>query len=76
MVLFLTIKMKAPDQDGWGNVLKYLRGIVYTKLVLSVDSLNIIQWWVDTHYGVSWGLKCHKGMMMRGGIFWRTRDML
>eukprot|EP00956_Cyclotella_meneghiniana_P039839 scaffold180856_cov40-Cyclotella_meneghiniana.AAC.4 len=52
-VAFLTTRVKRPDEDDWGKlkrVLKYLKGTLHMKLVLSVDELGIIRWWVDASY--------------------------
>ena len=42
-VSFLTTRVKAPDQDDWGKlvrVLKYLNGTRYMKLILSTDKMK------------------------------------
>ena len=49
------------------RVLKYLKGTMYMKLTLSVDSLNTIFWWVDASYGAHMDLKGHTEMMMSLG---------
>jgi hypothetical protein len=50
-VSFLTTRVKAPDQDDWGKlvrVLKYLNGTRYMKLILSMDEMKFtIHWYVD-----------------------------
>ena len=66
-VLFLTKRVKSPDEDDWGKlkpVLKYLKGTLHTKLVLPVENLNTIRWWVDTSYGTHSDYKGHTDMMM------------
>ena len=69
-IAFLTKRVRAPDEDDWGKlkrVLQYLKGTMYLKLTLTVDSLNTIRWWVDASYGVHADLKGHTGMMMSLG---------
>ena len=45
-VVFLTTRVKNPDEDDWGKlkrVLKYLNGSKYLKLNLSVDNLGVLK---------------------------------
>jgi hypothetical protein len=55
-VLFLTTRVKAPDQDNWGKlvrVLKYLNGTRYMKLILSADEMKFtVHWYVDGSHQV------------------------
>jgi hypothetical protein len=54
-VAFLTTMVKNPDEDDWGKlkrVLKYLNGMRYLKLKLSVDNLGILKWYVDGSHNV------------------------
>ena len=47
-VSFLTTPVKAPDEDDWGKlvrVLKYINGMQYMKLILSVDEMNFTVHW-------------------------------
>jgi hypothetical protein len=50
-VSFLTTRVKAPDKDDWGKlvrVLKYINGTRYMKLILSADEMNFtVHWYVD-----------------------------
>ena len=49
-VTFLTMKMRSPEVDEWHKLrllLKYLRGKIQTPLILRVNSLNVIKWWVN-----------------------------
>jgi hypothetical protein len=50
-VSFLTTRVKAPDEDDWGKlvrVLKYINGTRYMKLILSADEMNFtVHWYVD-----------------------------
>ncbi len=55
-VSFLTTRVKAPDQDDWGKlvrVLKYLNGTRYMKLILSADEMKFtVHWYVDGSHQV------------------------
>jgi hypothetical protein len=73
-VAFLTTRVKEPDEDDWKKlvrVLKYLNGTRHMKLTLTVDSLNIIRWWVDSSHMTHDDCKGHNGGMMllgRGAV--------
>jgi hypothetical protein len=50
MVVFLTTRVKSPDEDDWMKIkrlLKYIRGTIYMQLILKADRLNIVKWCVD-----------------------------
>jgi hypothetical protein len=69
-VSFLTTRIKQPDEDDWNNLkrlLKYIRGTIYMPLILSVDSLSIIKWWVDASYATHGDCRGHTGVMMSLG---------
>jgi hypothetical protein len=55
-VSFLTTRVKAPDQDDWGKlvrVLKYLNGTQYMKLILSADKMKFtVHWYMDGSHQV------------------------
>ncbi len=50
-VSFLTTRVKNPDKDDWGKlvrVLRYLNGTWFMKLILSADEMNFtIHWYID-----------------------------
>jgi hypothetical protein len=50
-VSLLTTRVKAPDEDDWGKlvrVLKYINETRYMKLILSADKMNFtVHWYVD-----------------------------
>ena len=59
---FLTTRVKCPDKDNWGKlkrVLKYLNGMKYLKLNLSVDNLGVLKCFVDGSHNVHWDCKGH-----------------
>ena len=48
-ILFLTTRVKRLDKYNWGNlkiVLKYPKGTKHMKLILRVDSLSVVNWWI------------------------------
>ena len=64
---FLTTRVRDPDEDDWKKlyrVLEYLRGTIKLGLVLRVDSLNVIKWWVDASYVIHPDMKGHTGSTM------------
>ena len=70
VVSFLTTRVRRPDQDDWGKlvrVLRYLTGTKHMKLNLTIDDLSSIYWWVDASYGTHHDGKGHTGMMMSMG---------
>jgi hypothetical protein len=74
-VAFLTTWMKAQDEDDWGKlkrVLKYLNGTKHLKLMLSVEKLGLLKWYMDGSHNVHWDCKGHGGVMFmigRGSTF-------
>ncbi len=67
---FLTTRVKSPDEDDWGKVkrvLGYLNATLHMLLVLSADSLTLLQWWVDAAYAVHHDCKKHTGAGMSFG---------
>jgi hypothetical protein len=73
-VSFLTTRVKEPDEDEWSKLkrlLKYIGGTIYIPLILRVDNLNVIKWWVDASYATHGDCRGHTGAMMslgRGAI--------
>ena len=69
-VVFLTTRVKAPDEDDWGKlkrVLKYLKGTRGLVLTLSVDDMSIIKWWINASYATHDDCKGHRGAIMSLG---------
>lgn len=69
-VAFLTTRVRKPDEDDWGKlkrVLQYLKGTKYMKLTISVNSLTILNWWVDASYSIHEDCKGHTGIIMSMG---------
>ena len=73
-VEFLTTRVKNLDQDDWGKLcqtIKYLKGTVYLPLILQVDSLNIVRWWVVSLHFAHIDCRGYMGGMTslgRGGV--------
>ncbi len=74
-VLFLTIRVKAPDEDDWGKlvrVLKYINGTWYMKLILSADEMNFtVHWYVDGSHQIHEDCRGQVGclmMMVKGAV--------
>jgi hypothetical protein len=69
-VSFLTTRVKQQDEDDWNNLkwlLKYIRGTIYTPLIMRADILSIIKWWVDASYEMLGDCREHIGAMMSLG---------
>ena len=69
-VAFITIHVKAPNEDDWGKlkrVLKYLNGTKPLKLCLSADTLSVIQWYVDASHQTHDDCKGHTGAFLTFG---------
>jgi hypothetical protein len=78
-VLFLTTRVKQPDEDDWGKLtrlLKYIHGTVYMPLILNADSLSVIKWWVDASYATHGDCRGNTGATMslgRGSVIGMSR---
>ena len=47
--------MRLPDEDNWGKVkrvLTYLKGTRHMPMILLVDLLTLLQWWMNAAYAV------------------------
>jgi len=69
-VAFLTTRVRKPDEDDWGKlrrILQYLKGTRHMKLTISVDSLIILNWWVDASYNIHEDCKGHTGLILSMG---------
>ena len=66
---FLT-RVKNPGEDNWGKlkqVLKYLNGTKLLKLILTVENLGMLKWYVDGAHNVHWDCKGHEGAVFKLG---------
>ncbi len=69
-VAFLTTSMKSPNEDDWGKlkrVLKYLNGMKYLKLRLSMENLGMLKWYVDGLHNVHPDCRGHGGALFSMG---------
>ena len=69
-VVFLTTRVKRPDEDEWGKlkpVLKFLTWAKYLKLKLSADDLGILKWYVDGLHNAHWDCWGHGEAMFTLG---------
>ena len=54
-VLFLTTRVKKPDEDDWGKlrrILMYLKGTRSLRLRLTIDNLSTAHWFIDAAHAV------------------------
>ena len=52
-VELLTARVRSPDEYYWRKLqllLQYIRSTIRMSLILRVDKLNIVKWWLDTSY--------------------------
>ncbi len=73
LTAFLTMRVRSLDEYDWGKVkrvLGYLKGTLHMPLILSADSLMLLQWWVDAVYAMHnncWG-HTGAGMSLEQGM--------
>ena len=63
-VSFLTKRVKRPDKDDWNKLvrcLQYLKATIHMKLTLRVDSMSILNWFIDSSHQVHEDCKGHTG---------------
>jgi hypothetical protein len=69
-VVFLTTRVKEPDEDNWGKLkrgLKYLNGTKDLKLKLSMENLGMLKWYVDGSHNVHADCRGHGGAVFTMG---------
>ena len=67
-VAFLTTRVKNPGEDNWGKLkreLKYLDGMKFLKLTLTVENLGMLKWYVDGAHNIHWDCKGHGGAVFK-----------
>ena len=67
VMAFLTTQVRSPNKDDWGKVkrlllLGYLKGTLHMPLILSVDSLMLLQRQVDVAYAMHDNCRGHTGV--------------
>ena len=63
-VSFKTLRVKKPDRNDWGEllrVLEYLNGIKHMKLTLEVNNLSMLNWFIDASHKVHDDCEGHTG---------------
>jgi hypothetical protein len=69
-VAFLTTHMRNPDEDDWAKLkmlLMYVKSTINMPLILIVENLNIIKWWVDASFAIQNDRRGHTGATMSLG---------
>jgi hypothetical protein len=59
-----------PNENNWEKVLrllKYIRGMIYMPLILRVDILSVVKWWVNASFTTHENCYGHTGGMMSRG---------
>ena len=67
---FLTTRVRATDEDDWKKLrrlLQYVNFTIWLPLILSVDNLNAVNWWVDASYVAHDDMCRHTGATMSLG---------
>ena len=66
-VELIIVRVKEMEKDEWESLkklLKYLKGTRAMNINLTVESLYVIIWWVDTSYSAQDYFKCNIVSMM------------
>jgi hypothetical protein len=69
-ILFLTTRVKAPDEDDWKKLLRvlgYLKGTLDFELTISCNSLDKLTWYIDGSYAIHEDMKGHSGAVLMIG---------
>jgi hypothetical protein len=69
-ISFLTMRVKAPDEDNWKKLLRvlgYLKGTLHFELTISCNSLDKLTWYIDGSYGIHEDMKGHSGAVLMIG---------
>ena len=70
LISVLCTRVKEPNQDDWLKLvqgMKFLSQTVQDKLILSVDDLRVVKWWVDASFAVHHDYRSHTGAVMSYG---------
>ena len=70
VVATLCTRVKGPTEDDWKKLLllmKFLKSTTPDKLILSIDGLGKLKWWVDASFAVHPDMKSHTGGGLRLG---------
>ena len=70
LISVLCTRVKEPNEDDWGKLVQGLRFLLQTledKLILRVDDIRLIRWWVDASFATHPDYRSHTGAMMSYG---------
>ena len=70
VIALLCTRVKAPNQDDWDKLVRLMLFLHTTKLdclILTVDDLHVIKWWIDVSFAVHPDFKSHTGAVMSMG---------
>jgi hypothetical protein len=73
-VAFLTTRVRDPDEDNWMKPKRlqiFIRITIHMPLILREDSINVVNWWVDSPFTTHNNCRGDTGTMMslgRGSI--------
>jgi hypothetical protein len=68
---FLSTRVRGLDKQDWKklvHLMKYLRGTRRMLLILSLDGMGILEWWVDGSFAVHPNMRDHTGGGMTMGL--------
>ena len=66
----LCTRVRNPTEKDWGNLIqgmKFVHQTLQDKLIIRVDDIRIIKWWVDASFAVHPDYKSHTGAVMSFG---------
>jgi hypothetical protein len=69
-VTLLCTRVKSPNQDDWKKLmtlLEYFNGTRGDVLILGIDDIAIVKWWIDASFAVHPDFKSHTGASMSLG---------
>ena len=69
-VVLLYTRVISPYEDEWRKprqVLQYIISTICMLLIMSMDKLNIVKWWVDASCAIKYDCRIHIGVIMSLG---------
>ena len=66
----LCTRVQEPNQDDWAKLcqcMKFLHQTAQDKLIINVDDLRVLKWWVDASFAVHPDFRSHTGAVMSFG---------
>ena len=77
VIALLCTRVQTPNQNDWNKLVRlmlFLHSTKLDKLILSVDDLHVIKWWVDASFAVHPDFKSHSGAAMSFGLINRIPE--